>query len=369
MFFYLVNTNMKSETRDKRLPGRRPTMTDVATLAGVSQSSVSFVLNGMTGAKISEKTRLKILSCVQQLGYTLPVYRKSHHAGANDRSPPTLGRPFILYLVDEISTSPHPVLSVDGAKDEAWKNGVLVVVMTTRTNADLEAAILDSFLGNPLLVGIIYSTIFTRQIELPAKLQNTPLVLLNCYTANAGNGGNLSIIPSEVLGGIIATEQLIKAGHTRIGFINGEPWMDAAKDRLKGYRRALVSADLCFDPALVREADWHMASAYECTRQLMGLDDPPSAIFCANDLMAIGCINAIKSLGLDVPSPISVIGYDDQEIARHTHPPLSSVLLPNYEMGQIAVDMLLHPSQGSKPRGRTIKVEGAFVQRQTIGIK
>jgi len=343
-------------------------MTDVATLAGVSQSSVSFVLNGMTGAKISEKTRLKILTCVQHLGYTLPIYRKSQNAGAHERPPLTTGRPFILYLVDEISTSPHPVLSVDGAKDEAWKNGVLVVVLTTRTNADLEGAILDSFLGNPLLVGVIYSTIFTRQIALPVKLQGTPLVLLNCYTAYAGNSGNLSIVPSEVLGGIMATEQLINAGHTRIGFINGEPWMDAAKDRLKGYRRALVSADLCFDPALVLEADWHMASSYECTRQLMRLDDPPTAIFCANDLMAVGCINAIRSLGLDVPNQVSVIGYDDQEIARHTNPPLSTVLLPNYEMGQIAVDMLLQPSHGAKSRGRTIKVEGAYVPRGTISM-
>lgn len=323
----------------------------------------------MTGAKISEKTRLKILTCVQQLGYTLPVYRKSQNIGTHEHPRPTAGRPFILYLVDEISTSPHPVLSVDGAKDEAWKHGVLVVVLTTRSNADLEAAILDSFLGNPLLVGVIYSTIFTRQIALPAKLQGTPLALLNCYTAETGNGGNLSIVPSEVLGGVMATEQLISAGHTRIGFINGEPWMDAAKDRLKGYRRALASADICFDPSLVLEADWHMASAYGCTRQLMRLNDPPTAIFCANDLMAVGCINALKALGREVPHNVSVIGYDDQEIARHTSPPLSTVLLPNYEMGQIAVDLLLHPSPGARSRGRTIKVEGAYVPRSSISAK
>ena len=344
-------------------------MTDVATMAGVSQSSVSFVLNGMTGAKISEKTRLKILTCVQKLGYTLPVYRRTQNSGTHDQLRPTTGRPFILYMVDEISTSPHPVLCVDGAKDEAWKHGVLVLVLTTRSNADLEAAILESFLGNPLLVGVIYSTIFTREIALPARLQGTPLILLNCYTAENGNGGHISIVPSEVLGGVMATEQLISTGHTRIGFINGEPWMDAAKDRLKGYRRALTSADICFDPSLVLEADWHMASAYECTRQLMRLNNPPTAIFCANDLMAAGCINALKALGHDVPRDVSVIGYDDQEIARHTSPPLSTVLLPNYEMGQIAVDLLLHPSHGAKSRGRTVKVEGAYVPRGTITVK
>ena len=349
-----------------RTPKRRPTMTDVATLAGVSQSSVSFVLNGMTGAKISEKTRLKIMEAVRQLDYALPIYRKLPSPPSTHRAPKGGGRPFILYLVDEISTSPHPVLSVDGARDEAWKNGVLVVVLTTRTNGELELAILDSFLGNPMLLGVIYSTIFTRQISVPVRLRKTPLVLLNCYTPEAGQGILCSVLPSEVLGGVMATEQLISAGHSRIGFINGEPWMDAAKDRLKGYRRALASADIRFDPALVLEADWHMASAYDCTLRLMRLPAPPTAIFCANDLMAAGCVNALQSLGRKVPTEVSVIGYDDQEIARHTHPPLSTVLLPNYEMGQTAVDMLLHPTRGTRTRTRTIKVEGAYIARATI---
>ncbi len=131
------------------------------------------------------------------------------------------------------------------------------------------------------------------------------------------------------------------AGHRRIGYINGEPWQDAARDRLKGYRTALATADLPFAPELVREGDWSSGLGFEQTLSLMREPNPPTAIFCANDLMAIGAIEALKQLGLRVPEDVSVLGYDDQEIARHTHPPLSTVVLPNYELGRWAVETLL----------------------------
>jgi LacI family transcriptional regulator len=102
---------------------------------------------------------------------------------------------------------------------------------------------------------------------------------------------------------------------------------------------------------------------------------PPTALFCANDLMAIGALEAIKSLGLKVPEDVSVMGYDDQEISRHTRPPLTTVLLPNYEMGRSAVESLLHEvhqddatyaAQSSKPRRLLIKVDCPVVERQSV---
>ncbi len=144
-----------------------------------------------------------------------------------------------------------------------------------------------------------------------------PTVLLNCYTSE---GGQSSVVPAEVAGGHIATEYLLNAGHRRIGYINGEPWQDASKDRLKGYRTALATADLPFAPELVRDGDWSSGLGFEQTLSLMREPNPPTAIFCANDLTALGAIEAIKQLGLRVPEDVSVLGYDDQEIARHTHP-------------------------------------------------
>lgn len=349
---------------------KRATMTDIATLAGVSQSTVSLVLNAMTGAKLSEETRQRVLRVAGELGYRLPEGRSKAAAVVAERAaaaPARDARKLLLYLVDEISTSPHPVVSVDGAKDEAWSQGALVAVFATRSRQDIESAVLAEMLANPDLAGVIYSTIFTRQATPPAELAGVPTVMLNCYASEAGEPRFSSVVPSEVVGGYTATEYLIKAGHKRIGFINGEPWMDAAKDRFKGYRRALASADIAFDAALVREGDWQVATGYDCTVSLMKGKAPPTAIFCANDLMAVGCLEALHELGLQVPRDVSVMGYDDQEIARHTRPPLSTLVLPNYEMGRLAAELLLdEASSGTPQRKRRIKVDAQLVERATV---
>ena len=140
-------------------------------------------------------------------------------------------------------------------------------------------------------------------------------------------------MPGEVAGGHAATDVLIRAGHRRIGYVNGEASMEASRHRLRGYRQALATADLPFDPDLVREGNWQPLSGYEATRELMRLTAPPTAIFCANDLMAVGCYEALRELGLRIPDDVAVMGYDDREIAQHLHPPLTTVLLPHFEMG------------------------------------
>jgi LacI family transcriptional regulator len=93
---------------------------------------------------------------------------------------------------------------------------------------------------------------------------------------------------------------------------------------------------------------------------------PPSAIFCANDLMAVGCLEALGELGVQVPAEVSVMGYDDQEISQHTHPPLSTLVLPSYEMGRLAVETLLAEVRDPQVRRRQLKVEGRLVERETV---
>jgi LacI family transcriptional regulator len=267
--------------------------------------------------------------------------------------------------VDEISTSPHPVVSIDGARDAAWQQGCLLHIAVTRNNAEQEAAAIAAMLSMPGLVGCIYSTIFTREVQLPPSLLAKPVVLLNCHDPAHSAP---AVVPAELAGGHAATEHLIAQGHRRIGFINGEPWMEAAKDRLKDYRRALATADLPMDPALVCDGDWMSGSGFRHTLHLMQLPEPPSALFCANDLMALGALEALKQLGLRVPEDVSVMGYDDQEIARHTHPPLSTVVLPNYEMGQAAVELLLETRSAGpgRPRRALTKMDGPLVLRESV---
>ncbi len=371
---------MNATRKKPATPSRRPTMTDVAQAAGVSQSTVSMVLNNVAGARLSAETRARVLGSAVTLGYRLPR-RESLAPGIDAASgtvtynvgpapgaaPGTTRRNLIGYLVDEISTSPHPVVSVDGARDAAWEQGCVLQVAVTRNNADQEATAIAALRANPALLGIIYSTIFTRSVKPPAVLAQLPAVLLNCHDAERQWP---AVVPAEVTGGHTATEYLIQQGHRRIGFINGEPWMEAAQDRAKGYRRALATADLPFDAALVLDGDWMSGTGFEGTLKLMQLREPPTAIFCANDLMALGALEALKHLGLRVPQDVSVMGYDDQEISRHTHPPLSTLVLPSYEMGQMAVELLLERALAPKPvpaaRRSLVKVEGPLVLRESV---
>ena len=346
------NENALQGTEKRR---NRPTMTDIARLAGVSQSSVSLILNQMSGTRISAETRQRVMQSARELGYALPGMRRDLSPGQEKRT--------IAYLVDEISTSPHPVVSLDGARDYAFEQGFLVAAHVTRSNPDLEEATIAEIKRDPSILGVIYSTIFTRSIAVPKALEDMPTVLLNCYSDPRSH---VSILPGEVAGGFAATSHLLGLGHRRIGFVNGEPWMDAAIERLKGYRQALASAGIAFDQTLVRNADWLPLRGYQLAFELLRQAHPPTAILCGNDLMAIGVLEAASELGIRVPDELSVMGYDDQELSRYTHPPLSTLVLPNYEMGQRATEVLIGIAlHGKKPTPITIKIDGPVVARAT----
>ena len=141
-------------------------MTDIAKLTGVSQSTVSLVLNNATGAKFSETTRNKVLKAAHDLGYRLSP-REPVLASKDERN-------LIVYLADEISTSPHPVVNIDGARDAAYASGKMLAVYSTHGNADIEQQVLETTLSNPHLFGVIYATVYTRKVSLPAALSRVP---------------------------------------------------------------------------------------------------------------------------------------------------------------------------------------------------
>ena len=130
---------------------------------------------------------------------------------------------------------------------------------------------LRAVLRDPSIAGVIYATIFTRRVTVPPELADIPTVLLNCY---AEPRRHMAVVPGEVAGGFMATAHLTSLGHRRIGFINGEPWMDAAIDRLKGYKQALATADIAFDEALVRDGDWLPLRGYQAALDLLAMEMP-----------------------------------------------------------------------------------------------
>jgi LacI family transcriptional regulator len=333
----------------------RPTMMDVAAAAGVSQATVSLVLSGSKLARLTDATRQRVNEAAERLNYKF-VRRGQKSAPA--------GQSTILFIADELSTDPWMSLAFEGARDRALEVGINVILGVSHGDADIETNILAS-MGRQELLGVIYGTILTRQVHLPAAFDEHRSVLVNCHD----EAGVLpSVIPADLLGGRIATEHLIHLGHRRVAMINGQQGLDTSRDRLKGYRQALTTYDIPFDASLVRPGNWEPSSGYAMTMELMRLESPPDAIFCANDLMALGCYDALRELGLDVPGDIAVVGFDDREFARSMHPPLTTLVLPQYEMGRTAAELLLDGVGGLPTKSNRIKVECELIEREsTIG--
>lgn len=352
----LSSSSGTAEPSAQRSKRRGVTMTDIAARAGVSQTTVSLVLNDALGARLSNQTRLLVLEAARDLGYRRLVRR-------NNVRPAEGGAKVIGVMVDELSTDPWCAIALDGIREKAAEHDLIVSIAVTQGDTDLEQAVHAHFRHMPLL-GLIYGTIQTRQVRPLSAFRQLPVVLLNCHDADRSLP---SVTPREIMGGRTATEHLIAAGHRRIGLIAGETWMDAMADRLKGYRQALAAHQIPFDPELVRPGNWEPSAGYEQTRVLMQLTDPPSAIFCANDLMALGCFEALKEMGKRIPDDIAVIGYDDREIAQFLRPALTTILLPHFHMGLRAAAYLIDHARQPQKRPLQIKVDCPLVDRASVG--
>ncbi|NVK34343.1 MAG: LacI family DNA-binding transcriptional regulator [Rhodobacteraceae bacterium] len=328
-------------------------MMDVAAHAGVSQATVSLILNGSSGARFSEATRKKVMDAVNELGYRLP--NRSIATAPSDSS-------VIAFITDELTTDPWMALAFEGAREKALELGVIVTLGIFRAGEDPNEDVFAQCQQQPLL-GHIFGTILTRKIDPPAALFNRPSVLVNCYDQNRRLP---SIVPGDVAGGRSATEHLLQAGRRRVALINGQEGLDNPRDRLRGYKQALASNDLTFDAKLVRYGNWEPSSGYSETHALMDLANPPDAIFCANDLMALGCIEALKERGKSVPADVSVIGFDNRDIAQFIRPPLTTLHLPMFEMGAMAVEMIHDIAGGLKSSHDQLKVECPIIERDSV---
>lgn len=332
----------------------KPTMMDVAARAGVSQATVSLVLNGSAGARLSDATKEKVRDAAEVLGYRL-ARRGQRRGQATEK--------LIAFFVDEVATDPWTPLIFEGARSKALEFGVTMTMSVMRDKRDLEEQLLDQLSLKPHL-GLIYATMLTRLVQPPKIFFDTPSVLVNCYDRKRVLP---SIVPGELLGGRTAAEHLLHAGRKRIALINGQDGIDASRDRLRGYRQALASADIPFDPDLVYHGNWEPSAGYAGTMELMAMDHPPDGIFCANDMMALGAYDALKELGLRIPDDVAVVGFDDREIAQFMRPPLTTLILPHYEMGALAAEMLLDVAGGLRTGLDQIKVECPLVSRQSVG--
>jgi LacI family transcriptional regulator len=304
-------------------------MYDVAREAGVSQTTVSFVVNNVPNINIPQETRDRVWAAVEELGWRPNAMAR----GLSLRRSHTIGM-----ISDEIATSSHAGQIIQGAQDAAWAHTKTLLVVNTGNNSDIERAAVEMMLERQV-EGLIYATMYHHEVVVPPVLTQVPIVLLDCFVQDRSLP---SVVPDEVQGGRTATTTLLRQGHRRLGFINEIGPLPAKFGRLEGYKQALAAFGVPFDPDLVREGTSIAPEGYRCALQLLQLPGPPTALFCFNDSMAMGAYDAAKQLNLSIPDDVAIIGFDNLEvIAAQLRPPLTTMQLPHYAMGQWAVQYLL----------------------------
>jgi LacI family transcriptional regulator len=334
--------------------GRSPTIGDVARLAGVSPTTVSFVLNDVVGSGISEATSTRVRASARELRY---------RPNATARLLRTDRSYAIGFVTDEIASTPFAGDVIKGAQEAAWEAGKILMIVNTGENREIEESAVEMMLERRV-EGIIHAAMYHRAVEPPADSREVPTVLLNCYSKD---GSWTSVVPDEVLGGRTATEVLLRKGHRRVGFINLGPGIPAAAGRLEGYKQALDAHGLAFDSSLLRYGDGTADGGYRCATELMRVPDPPTAIFCGNDPTAMGAYQALKERGLRIPEDVAVVGFDNQElIAAHLRPALSTVALPHYEMGRWAVGHLIEQAEHGKATLTRHTIGCPYVERESV---
>jgi len=326
---------------------KRIKMVDIARAAGVSQTTVSLVLNNIDGVRIADDTRQRVIETARKLGYTpgpaLNVLERD--------VPPVIG-----VLINEISAA-YPIDIIDGLHMSARAQAVQLAVFVTDGVTDREAEALAS-LRRLNAGGVIYANTFTTGVHPTRELDQFPHVFVNCFRTD---GKGVAVVPGERAGGFVAARHLMESGCKRIATITGDSWHTSAQRRLYGFRRGLTTGGQALAPELLIHGSWGHGSGYQSMKQLLALPEPPDGVFCQNDMMARGALTAIAEAGLRVPQDIAVIGFDDREFASDLG--LTTLIQPYADMATRAM-AVLHRRKGLEAP-TTLSVRCRLVQRET----
>lgn len=311
-------------TKD-RLP--RVRLRDVAERAGVSQTTVSFVLNERPGSRISVETRDRVLRVAREMGYRPNLTARSLRTQVTH----TIG-----LISDQIVTDNYGGDLIRGSVVTALRRDHLLIVVESQDDPEVERHLVEDLLARQV-DGIILATITSDRVRVPEALTDGRTVLLNCTSSHALP----TILADEFAGGRDAANALLRAGHRRGIFLLGETpeALRPARERRRGAVAALAEAGIELEGAI--DCMWWPESAYDAVATLLASDQPPRALICLNDRVAFGAYQAIADAGLRIPDDVSVVSFDDSELARWLRPQLTSVALPYFDMGRMAVEAIL----------------------------
>lgn len=326
------------------------TIYDVAREAGVSDATVSRVFNNKKNVRAT--TRQKVLEAAEKLDYVANLQARILAGGKSN---------IIGLLVPGLDTAYMGEI-VRGIDHELANAGYEMILYTTRRRGANEASYLQ-YIANSISEGLllVVPLLSPKYLEALTNLQY-PYVLIDERDVT---GNSFSIDTTNRQGAYEATEYLIQIGHRKIAFINGIAELHSSIARLGGYKTALTDYDILINPDYIADGNFIQHSGHALATGLLELPDPPTAIFAANDIMALGVMDAVREKGLDIPGDISVIGFDDIPQASTTHPKLTTIQQPLEAMGRAGVQLLLEQIENPESPPESVTLPTKFIIRDS----
>lgn len=339
---------------------KRVTSQDVAEKAGVSRTTVSLVLNNVTGVNISTATRQKVLKVAQELNY-VPNAAAQALAGGVVQAIGLL----LIRQPGQIGTDAFLPQTLDGLLQVSQQFGMRLMVEIIEPMHQ-QKAYLDLARAKRIDGFILSGPCFDDQALSALREVGFPTVLLGQLPGS----GFASVDVDNCAAAYEAVAHLIHLGHTQIACITNAPVnYTAAADRLNGYKKALQESNLAYDPDLVRYGDFDTPSGYLRMKELLKLNRAVSAVFIASDELAYGAMTAIREHGLEIPDDIAVVGFDDLPYSSYTAPPLTTVRIPAIDLAKEAGKVLFVLLSGIEPEPRHIILDAALIVRDSCGSK
>jgi LacI family transcriptional regulator len=328
----------------KPRPARRTTLAAVARLAGVSVATVSKVVNGRSD--VAPSTRSRVLELLHQHDYVAPVARRAEAVAAATVEVQYAGE-----------LKPYVAEALCGIVDAAAETGVAVVISQPdrgpRWARDLVSV------GRRALIA--FTSVYTPKYVEALTRAGLPLVVLD--PLHLPHTDVTSVGSTNFAGGFAATEHLLSLGHRRIAYLGGPSVAAANQARVHGYRAAMEEKKVAVPDAYVQPGEFTFQTGVLGAAALLDLTLPPTAVFAANDEIALGVIETARTRGLRVPEDLSVVGFDDTQLARMASPPLTTIRQPLREMGGVALRTALRLADGEKLESHHVELATELVVR------
>jgi DNA-binding LacI/PurR family transcriptional regulator len=332
----------------------RVSIKDIAEAAGVSHSTVSRALGDSPLVKAETKTRIQRLA--QEMGYTPDAIARSL----------VTQKTLTVGVVVTTITDPFVAEVVQGIEDAAHENGYSVILASSNAEPDRELAAVEMLRSKRVDCLIVTSSRVGALYLDHLERIGVPVVLVNNHNQQSGRY-TFSISVDNQHGGRVATRHLIERGHRRIGYVTGPADHSDDADRMAGYRQALEEAGLPFRADWILSGNGRLDGGEQALDALVRLDPPPTAVFCYNDMTAIGLMCAARRAGFALPQDLALVGFDDIPLASRVFPPLTTLAQPQRDMGHQAMHMALELIHGPEESESfdDVLIKGKLIVRET----